>query len=93
MLLASAWSTAPCPAMMFVYAWKAASGATIFPVTWVRSPAMPLICASTLSMAAVSGGVEAFFVADEVSAALTVTVSFLVALTALWNVLRLAASG
>ena len=44
-------------------------------------------------MAAVSVGVEACFVAGEVSAALTVTASFLVALTALWKVLRLAAFG
>jgi hypothetical protein len=44
-------------------------------------------------MAAVSAEVEAFFVADEVSAASTVTVSFFVALTALWKLLRLAASG
>ena len=79
--------------MMFVYAARASSGASCLPVTWARNPVMRLICVSTLPMAAVSGAVEACFVAGEVSAALTVTASALVASTALWNVLRLAALG
>ena len=48
MLFASAWSTAPWPAMISVYASSASIGASFLALTAARSPLMSLIWASQL---------------------------------------------
>jgi hypothetical protein len=84
MLFASAISTAPWLAMMFVYASRASSGASFLAVTEARSGPMLPTCAVILLMAAVSAGVVLLLVPGESSAAASRIAPFFVTMTALW---------
>ena len=92
-LFASAWNTADCSMMILVYAPSASSGVSSSFFTAVRSPVMPLTEPIILVIAADSCGLVLDWVPDELMAMSSVSAPALVAMTADWYTLRLAASG